>query len=137
MNLFKRTLQEDNAALDLCIRVASLCILAEQRPRAKEYAQTESDVKRSSLKVESLLRYITECGNRKAGNLECIEAGKCLARIHDIGKIDYLHELNRIRDFAARGEWSPRQYLPGPEPYEPITFLEIDAMIARITEART
>lgn len=132
MNPFKQTLQEDRASLDLCIRIASLLIVPAQRPRTKEYQQSDTDLKRDAAIVAGLKTYIHECGTRRAGNLDCIDSGKCLARIHDIGKIDYLAELNRIRDYASSGVWPARKYVPGPEPYEPVTLAEIDATIARL-----
>ena len=137
MSIFRQTLQEDCAALDLCIRVASLMILRTESAHGKEYQQSDADQKRVSSIIAGLKTYIHQCGTRKASNLDSIEKGKYLARVHEIGKIDYLQELNRVRDYASTGEWTARQFLPGPEPYERVTLEEIDATIEKIENQLT
>lgn len=132
MSIFCRTLQVENAGLDLCVRIAAREIALMQRPRAKEYAQSDADRKRDAERIEGLMQYVRKCGLRKEGNLEAIESGKCLGRIHDVGKIDFAVESNRVRHYAATGEWRARQFEPGPEPYQPVTLEEIDAMIGRM-----
>lgn len=134
LNLFYETLQTDCEGLDLCVRIAAREIAVIQRPRSPFYEPNEIDAKRNAERVDGLKRYIRECGLRKEGNLETMEAGngKCLARIHEIGNIDFMVEANRPRDYAATGVWPARQFVPGPEPYERAGLAEIDAMIQRI-----
>lgn len=132
MSIFTKTLQTENAGLDLCVRIAAQEIAIMERKRGPYYEPTEADARRNSERAAGLKEYIRECGTRKEKNLEAIESGKCLSRIHDAGKIDFVVECNRPRDYAALGKWMPRQYEAGPEPYERLELKDIDAMIERM-----
>ena len=132
MSIFHETLKTENAGLDLCMRIAAREIAIIERKRGPYYEHTDADRARNAERSAGLKAYIRECGQRKELNLEAMESGKCLSRIHDAGKIDFGAETNRPRDYAAIGEWKPRQFMAGPEPYQPLGLADIDQMIARI-----
>lgn len=137
MSPFLEMLLDDNEGLNLCAKVGSLEVARLERPRSPDYKQADIDIERDRARAIELRRYIAECAARREKNLEAIDSGNYYARVVDIDRVNYLHEVNRVRDFASTGEWTARQFLPGPEPYERVTLEEIDATIEKIENQLT
>ncbi len=109
MSPFLIMLLEDNEGIELCTKIASVEVLRLERPRSPDYKQTEADIERDRSRAIELRRYIALCAERREQNLEAIDSGKYYARVADIDRVNYLHEVNRVRDFAADGIWRERE----------------------------
>lgn len=109
MSPFLEMLLDDIEGLELCTKVASVETLRLERPRSPDYKQTETDIERDRARAIELRRYIAECAARREKNLEAIDSGNYYVRVVDIDRVNYLHEVNRVRDFAVDGIWRERE----------------------------